>query len=83
MDIREMAAMLRLLTQEAEAAKGTMDSVTEHAADAISELESIRQDSEEVSGELDEYISNLAGLNDTIEKAERVADDAQNQNLTI
>ena len=78
--IEEMIAELR---GEAESNQVSMQQVGQEAHDKIAELESIKQDAEEVEGELTDYITNLDGLVATIEKAERSVDEAQGQGIDI
>ena len=60
-----------------------MTTLGQEAKDRIVELESIQTDAEEVGAELDEYISNLDGLEAIIEKASSVIDDGEMQNIHI
>ena len=78
--IEEMIAELR---GEAESNQVSMQQVGQEAHDKITELESIKQDAEEVENELTDYISNLDGLVDTIARAEGIVDEAQGQGIDI
>ena len=63
--------------------RDNMTTLGQEAKDRIVELESIQTDAEEVGAELDEYISNLDGLEANIEKASSVIDDGEMQNIHI
>ena len=75
--------MIESLTNETESSKTLMETIESRATDAIAELESIKSDAEDTTSELDEYLTNLGGLQATLEKAERVRDEAETQNLDI
>jgi len=71
------------ITNQTETLKDILVSVGAEAQDTIDSLEIIKQDAEEVVGELEEHISSLAGLQDSLEKATRVREDAEEQGITI
>ena len=69
------------LTNEVDDKKYSMKSLNEKATDAISELEAIKVDTEELASELDDYVHYLAGLQATLNRVDTVIDEAQNQNI--
>jgi len=79
----ELDRKLESIKNEAEVKRGIMEQVVSEAQGAIEELEAVKQDAEEVEVELQEHITNLEGLQATIEKADRIRDDAETQNITI
>ncbi len=75
--------MIANLKEEASSNKDSLDRVDELARDRIAELESIRSDIEDSVGEFEEYIQNLDGLGDLIQKAESIIDDANTQGIEL
>lgn len=75
--------MIANLKDEASSNKDSLDQIDVQARDRITELESIRSDIEDSVGEFEEYIQNLDGLGDLIQKAERIIDDANTQGIEL
>ena len=75
--------MIANLKDEASSNKYSLDQIDVQARDRITELESIRSDIEDSVGEFEEYIQNLDGLGDLIQKAERIIDDANTQGIEL
>tara|TARA_Y100000310_G_scaffold252249_1_gene258941 strand:- start:1278 stop:1547 length:270 start_codon:yes stop_codon:yes gene_type:complete len=71
------------ITNKAETVKDILVMVGAEAQDTIDALETIKQDAEEVVGELEEHINNLAGLQDSLEKADRIRSDGEEQGISI
>ena len=75
--------MIANLKDEASSNKDSLDQIDVQARDRITELESIRSDIEDSVGEFEEYIQNLDGLGDLIQKAERIIDAANTQGIEL
>ena len=79
----ELDRKLTSIKNETENTKDMMTLVASEATDRITELESIKQDAEEVEGELQEYLNNMDGLQAAMERADSIRDEAENQHISI
>jgi len=82
-DYNELDRQIQALRDEAEDLKDVMVAIGAKAQDVIDELEAIKQDSDEVEGEMQDHLANLEGLQACIEKADGVRDEAELQNIII
>jgi len=81
--IQDFQIPLQAIRDEAEVLRDVMVAIGAEAQEKMDELESIRQDAEEAEGEIQDHLNNLEGLQATLEKADRVRDEAEGQHIII
>jgi len=82
-DYNELDRQIQTLKGQTETMRDILGTLQSEAASQIDALGQVREDAEQVEGELHDHIINLEGLQATLEKADSVRDDGETQGISI
>jgi len=78
-----IATKLQAVRAVAASDESSMTELVEAAEEKITGLEEVKREAEDLAQQLEEYVSNLDGLSESFEEADRIRSDAENLGIDL